>query len=298
MSKLDWWVGVGALALAASCVRVPNPHYVADGDSGSETFADDTGSDSQPGDGDTGDGDGDTGHGKGDSGDGDTGDGDGDTDCEPGMAGCPCGVLESCEPGLACVLGDCIEADSCGPVNDAVQVSAVPTYMMGVDPPMLPATFICVLNGQDQGNKAVLNVEQCGAMELLQGLVIEVQPKVAPIEELLGNPNLAATVTVVEEPEGFFVRIEANGMDLYYIDGTSLVADGITEYPWEVEPFSSSCGTTPTMCGEVERLAMLIDGGVVFDGNAEQASEAATAWIETNVDECGGRMYELVLLAY
>ena len=144
----------------------------------------------------------------------------------------------------------------------------------------------------------MLTVQQCGGMELLQGLVIEVQPKVSPIEDLLGNPNLAATVTLVELPEGFFVRIDANGMELYYINGSTLFVDGITQYPWAIAPFSSSCGTTPTMCGEVERLAMLIDDGVVFDGNAEQASPAASAWIEENLDVCGANSYELALLAY
>jgi hypothetical protein len=197
------------------------------------------------------------------------------------------------------VLGSCHDADSCGPVNDAVQVSAVPTYIdLGV-PPATPQTFICVLNGMAQGNKAVLNVQQCvGPGDLLTSMVIEVQPMVSPIEELLGNPNLAASVTLVELPEGFFVRIDANGMEFYYISGTTLFVDGVTQYPWAIAPFSSACGTTPSMCGEVERLAMLIDDGVVFDGNAEQASGAATAWIEDNLDACGENQYKLVLLAY
>jgi hypothetical protein len=298
------WMAV-SLAGATACVRVPNPNYVADGESGSETLesgSESAGDGDGDGDGGDGDGDGDTGPGDGDGdGDGDAeGDGDGDP-CAPGLEGCPCTVQETCDPGLACVLGDCVDASSCEPVNDSVQVGATPTYMGGdppPEPPMEPATFICVLDGQDQGNGAVLNVHQCGDAELLQGLTITVQPKVAPIEELLGNPNLAATVTVVHKPEGFFARIEANGMDLYYIDGESLFADGITEYPWVIAPFSSACGTTPSMCGEVERLALLIDGGVVFDGNAGQASGAATAWVEEVIDDCGVLRYEVVLLAY
>lgn len=302
-------LGLAASGMAVSlggtsaCVRVPNPYHIADGDSGSETFEDSGSETSGDGDGEgEGDGDGD-GEGEGD-GDGDgegEGDGDGDGDpCVPGAEGCPCMAAETCDDGLACVLGDCVDASSCDPVNDSVLVSATPTYLPSdppPEPPMDPQTFICVLNGIDQGSKAVLNVQQCGSMELLQTLVIEVQPKVAPIEELLGNPNLAATVTIVQKPDGFFARIEANGLDLYYIDGESLFADGITEYPWAIAPFSSSCGMTPSMCGEVERLALLIDGGIVFDGNAGQASDAATAWVEESIDDCGVARYELVLLA-
>jgi hypothetical protein len=195
---------------------------------------------------------------------------------------------------LACVLGSCLDADSCGPVDDAVQVSAAPIYL--AEPPLAPDTSICVLNGQIQGNRAVLEIQQCVGM--LSSMVIEIQPLVAPIEDLLGNPNLAASVTVVQAPEGFFARIDANGMDLYYIDGSTLFVDGITQYPWAIAPFSSACGTTPSMCGVNERLAMLVDDGVVFDGSAAQASDAATAWIEETLDVCGTNSSELALLAF
>ena len=136
------------------------------------------------------------------------------------------------------------------------------------------------------------------SMPLLQSLVVTIAPKVSPIEDLLGNPNLAATATIVELPEGLFVKIDANGMQLYYVNGTALSATGVTDYPWPVAPFSSACGTTLAMCGDVERLAMYIDGGTVFDGNAMQASGSATAWIERSVDVCGTIEYEFALLAY
>ena len=297
---------LGLAATTIACVKIPNPYYVDE--AGSDTFADATGTgESGDGDGDgdptTGDGDGDgdptTGDGDGD-GEPTTGDGDGEP-CSPGELDCPCDMLQSCDDGLACVLGDCLAADSCGPVNDGVILSATPIWLGGdppPEPPSTPATFICVLNGQVQGQKAVFSVQQCGAMALLQQLVLEIEPMVEPISELLGNPNLAATVTVVVKPEGFFVRIEANGMDLYYLNGTSLFAEGITEYPWAIAPFSSSCGQTPSMCGILERLALLVDDGIVFDGNAEQASDAATVWAETVLDECGVNQYEVALLAY
>jgi len=156
---------------------------------------------------------------------------------------------------------------------------------------------ICALNGQMQGNQAVLNIQQCSGSGVLQQLVLTVQPIVAPLEQLLGNPNLAATVTVVERPEGFFVRVEAEGMDLFYVSGTSLVAEGVTTYPWNIVAYSSECGLTPAMCGELERLALYVDGGVVFDGNAGQPSSAATVWAETVIDDCGVLRYELAALA-
>jgi hypothetical protein len=299
LTRLFSGLGLALLGLAlVGCVRVPNPNFIADGESGSDTLAESgESSDTLTGD---GDGDPSTGDGDGDPTTGD-GDGDGDGDCVAGEEGCPCTPLETCNDGLACVLGDCISASSCDPVDDNVQVSATPTYMGGdppPDPPMQPETFICVLAGLDNGNSATLNVQQCGNNELLQGLVVTVQPKVSPIEDLLGNPNLAATVSIVEKAEGMFIRINANGMDLYYLVGTALTAQGITEYPWAIAPFSSSCGTTQSMCGDVERLAMFIDGGVVFDGNAGQPSDAATAWVEEAIDDCGTKTYEMVLLAY
>ena len=76
---------------------------------------------------------------------------------------------------------------------------------------------------------------------------------------------LAASVTLVEAPEGFYMRLNAGGMDIYYVQGPSLFYEGITTYPWELAPFFSSCGATPSMCGQTERLAMLIDEVVLFD---------------------------------
>ncbi|HLT39800.1 MAG TPA: hypothetical protein VK034_26135 [Enhygromyxa sp.] len=299
-------LAVAVAGLALGCAKVPNPFYVDE--AGSETLADGGSETNGDGDGDpTGDGDGDgepTGDGDGEpTGDGDgdpTGDGDGDSTCTPGELGCLCGVLETCDDGLACVLDKCVDASSCAPVDDFVQLSASPTWGGG-DPPVAPTepyVAICVLDGQLQGNQAVLNVHQCGGPGILQQLVLTVQPIVSPLDQLLGNPNLAATVTVVEKPEGLFVRIEAAGMAFYYVNGTSLVADGVTDYPWALAPFSSSCGQTPTMCGTLERLALLVDGGTVYDGNAGQPSPAATAWAETVVDDCGALRYELALLAY
>jgi hypothetical protein len=289
---------IAPLSLLA-CVRVPNPNFGGESESG--TGASETGD----GDGDptttttNGDGDGTPGDGDGDGDGAGDGDGDGSPDCVAGELGCPCTVLETCDDGLACVLGDCIDASSCDPVDDNVQVAATPTYMPGdppPEPPASPAVFICALNGQDLGNRAVLDI-QCDDAALLQHLTIEVQPKVTPIEELLGNPNLAATVHIVQKPEGLFIRVSANGYDLYYINGTALTADGITAYPWAIASFSSACGLTPSMCGTTERLALFVDDGVVFDGNAAQLSGAATAWVETAIDQCGTPQYELVLMA-
>ena len=55
---------------------------------------------------------------------------------------------------------------------------------------------------------------------------------------------------------------------------------------------------TPTMSGELERLALYVDDGIVFDGNAGQPSSIATAWAETVIDECGVLRYEVALLSY
>ena len=298
-----------SVAFAAGCVLVPNPNHdgVAD-DSGTGSTATETGT----GDGDpTTTGDGDPHHPPATAtppppatvtattGDGDpTGDGDGDPMCNEGEEGCDCTPLETCDDGLACVLELCIPADACVPVDDNVAVSASPTYIGGDPPPPppdMPASFICSLNGVDNGNSVTLNLG-CGGMDLLQSLVVTVQPKVSPIEDLVGN--LAATVTIVELPEGRFVKIDANGMQLYYVNGTALSAMGVTDYPWSIAPYSSACGTTPSMCGQNERLAMFVDGGTVFDGNAGQPSGSATAWIEKNLDVCGTIEYEFAVLAH
>lgn len=293
-------LAVSLATLGLGCVMVPNPHAdelggetIADSDSDSETGdrpGEGDGDGESPSDGD-GDGDGD--------GDDELGDGDGDSHCVAGKPGCPCTVLETCDDGLACVLDKCVRANSCEPVDDFVQLSASPSW--AGDPPMAPSEpqiSICALAGQLQGNQAVLSIQQCSGSSVLQQLVLTIQPVLAPLEQLLGNPNLAATVTVVKLPEGLFVRVEADGMDLFYVDGTSLFADGVTSYPWPIAPYSSACGSTPAGCGELERLALHVDGGAVFDGNAGQPSPMATAWVETLIDECGVLKYEVVLLAH
>jgi hypothetical protein len=299
---------VGALT-TIGCAKVPNPHYVEE--AGSDTFADESGDgDPTTGDGDptTGDGDPTTGDGDPTTGDGDptTGDGDptGDGDCVAGELGCACTpVFETCADGLACVVGICVDASSCAPVNDSVQVSWSATWgTPDIElPPMAPSSpqpVICVLNGQVVGNKAVLTASQCGDMSVIVQLNIEVQPLVEPISALLGNPNLAATVTAVVTPDGFYARIDAAGMQLFFAEGTSLYAEGVTDYPWPIAAFSSACGQTPVGCGVLERLALFVDGGTVFDGNAGQPSANATAWVETVVDECEVLNYELVLLGH
>ena len=303
--------GLIACVSVASCVLVPNPNH--------EEFAgSETGSETGDGDGDdpstttmpSGDGDGDdtattmpTGDGDGDSGDGDgdtttaSGDGDGDPNCEPGTLDCTCTVLEQCDEGLACVLGGCIDASSCGPVDDNVQVSVQRNYMGGDPqpvPPMSPTNFICSFTATDQGTSASLQISGCNNA-LLQSLTMSIAPKQAPLEELFDVP-LAASVTLVEAPEGFYMRLNAGGMDIYYGQGPSLFYDGITSYPWEIAPFFSACGATPSMCGQTERLAMLIDDVVLFDGNAGIVSDTASAWIERNLDVCGVNEFEFVLI--
>jgi len=314
VTRARGWPGAWGLTVLGigGCVMVPNPNHVAEGES--ETFADTDGGTDHAGDGDgdsPGDGDGSPpGDGDGDPpGDGDgspPGDGDGDGPCLAGQEGCPCAPLATCDPGLACVLGVCYEASSCDPVNDAVALSYSATwagdpFAEPPVPPMAPTTpevFICVLSGQQVQGAAVLTIHQCGDAAQLQQLVLQISPIVAPIAELLDTPNLAATVYVVEKPEGVFVRVNAKGMDYYYIDGTSLFAEGITAYPWAISPFSSACGQTPTLCGTLERLALLVDGGIVFDGNVGQPSAKATVWAKTIVDDCDTQKFKVGLLAY
>ena len=300
---------VATLACASlmACVRIPNPNFIAGEETGTmgETSTGDGDGDGDP----SGDGDGDpSGDGDGDpSGDGDgdlTGDGDGEaTDtsmCEPGTLGCPCTVLETCDEDLACVLGECVDASSCDPVDDNVQISVQRDYAMGDPqpvPPMTPETFICSLGTVDNGdNSATLIASQCND-GVLTGLTMQIEPVLPPLDEFFGAP-LAASITLVEADDGFYMRINAAGLDLYYIDGPSLFYEGITMYPWAIGSFSSSCGETPSMCGVTERLAMLIDEGVVFDGNAGVASGEATAWVETNLDVCGVKEYEVALIAH
>ena len=300
---------VFACAVVA-CVRIPNPNHDGASGTGSETGDGDGDGDDNPstgdGDGDPSTGDGDTdptlGDGDGDmsSGDGDStaGDGDGDAPCEVGVEGCPCTPLETCNEDLACVLGLCVDASSCAPVDDSVQISVQRNYA-GMPPvlPMVPTTFVCSFSVSDGGNKALLQASNCNNNAALVSLNMELAPKLPPIEELFDQP-LAATVTLVEADSGFYMRINVGGLDLYYVDGPTLFYEGVTMYPWALETFSSACGTTPSMCGETERLALFVDGGVVFDGNAGEASSAATAWVETNLDVCGVPEFEAAFIAH
>lgn len=271
---------VGPLLIGVGCTKIPNPYYVASGtdtlgdsgDSGDTSSSSDSGSDTSFDSTDTG-----TGTGT-----------DTDTDCPVQSEGCLCASNGSCELGLICVDGLCVEDGSCAPVDADVQVSYVSTWVAeAADLQQLN----CLLSVTGMGNSSTtIEIKACEG--LAGGLTLDLSPP-------LFVPNFAEAAVEI--------RFEVVDTELYLlasiaifklllVDGRSLDNVLVAQSPWVLSPAPSSCPLVMVMCGDEQRIGVDIDGEVIYDGNKAQFGQSADAWIDTAIDSCGEQRYLLAVV--
>ncbi len=278
---------VGLLATAEfGCVLVDNPNYLAlDGESetegesssSSETTSESTTSESTTSETTTSD----------------TTETTMGSDCPPGKFGeldCPCVDGLTCDLGLTCVDGVCIEPTNC-PAEDPNVVVAIDLLANGPSP--ATRSDFCDLEITVEGQGTLTN---CNLGDL-SDILFSLGPS-ASVDGLVGSSATSVTLSAVAAEE-LFLRIQSfNGFVLWLVVASSFVpADPeLSNFPLSLAPAGSDCPYVPEFCGASQRRAVLVGDQAMFDGSSATVG-GFPVWVDEARSVCGSDRYRVALLS-